>query len=179
MGTGIMIFLRHPRPDVTDGTCYGRLDLDIHADGHEQINLAVQTTPAVNKILASPALRCRKLALSIAQRDDLEPHFDDRLLEMHMGEWEGMLWKDIPREHSEPWLQDPFNLPCPGGESFREVQHRVLAALVDIDDDTAVICHAGPIRAIQMAWTGLTFEQVFEQAPPYAQPINLRPEIQE
>ncbi|MEM7463488.1 MAG: histidine phosphatase family protein [Pseudomonadota bacterium] len=174
-----MIFLRHPRPDVKDGTCYGRLDLDIHADGHDQIARAVESTPRVVKILASPALRCRKLALSLAERDGLEPQFDERLLEMHMGDWEGMLWKDIPREHSEPWLRDPFNLPCPGGESFRQVQLRVVEAMEDVTDDTAIVCHAGPIRALQMAWTGVTFQQAFAQAPSYAEPIILRPEKQQ
>ncbi|MGI9402504.1 MAG: histidine phosphatase family protein [Rhizobiaceae bacterium] len=174
-----MIFLRHPRPLVKDGTCYGQLDLDIHEDGHQQIEIAVQSTPPVKRILASPALRCRKLALSIAQENNLKPDFDERLLEMHMGDWEGMLWKDIPREHSETWLKDPYNLPCPGGESFRQLQHRVLSALKNVNDDTAVICHAGPIRAVQMAWMGLTFKEAFAQAPAYAEPVILRPESQE
>jgi broad specificity phosphatase PhoE len=115
-----MIFLRHPRPDVPDGTCYGQLDLDIHADGLDQIRRAVRLTPPVRRILSSPALRCRELALTLSAHQDLAPEFDPRLLEMHMGEWEGMLWKDIPLSVSEPWLRDPYNRACPGGECFRE-----------------------------------------------------------
>jgi alpha-ribazole phosphatase len=170
-----MIFLRHPRPDVPDGTCYGQLDLDIHADGLDQIRRAVRLTPPVRRILSSPALRCRELALTLSAHQDLAPEFDPRLLEMHMGEWEGMLWKDIPLSVSEPWLRDPYNRACPGGECFREVQERVLAALENVSHDTAIICHAGPIRAVQMAWHGISFSKAFEMSPPYAEPITLHP----
>lgn len=169
-----MIFVRHPRPDVAQGTCYGRLDLDIHADGHGQIERALKLVPRSRKILASPALRCRKLALSLADRDGVEPVFDERLWELHMGEWEGRLWKEIPRGHSEEWLSDPLNRSSPGGETFNQLQARVLDALQEVeDDDTLIVCHAGPIRATQMAWLGWTLEQALAQVPGFAEPIKV------
>ncbi|HSO46543.1 MAG TPA: histidine phosphatase family protein [Rhizobiaceae bacterium] len=168
-----MIFLRHPRPGVEPGICYGRLDLDIHEEGHGQIERAVELAPPARLLLASPALRCRRLAEAIAFRHGLEIRFDERLWEMNMGDWEGLPWKDIPRHLSEPWLKDPFNLACPNGESFKEVQHRVTQALENHGEDTLVICHAGPIRAVQMAWTGLTFADAFASTPPYAEPIEI------
>ena len=89
-----MIFLRHPRPGVEPGICYGRLDLDIHEDGHGQIERAVELAPPARLLLASPALRCRRLAEAIAYRNGLEIRFDERLWEMNMGDWEGLPWKD-------------------------------------------------------------------------------------
>ena len=170
-----MIFLRHPVPDVKPGICYGRLDLDIAVEGHRQIERAVAVTPRVKRIIASPALRCRKLAQALAGRDGLTPHFDERLWEMHMGDWEGLAWADIPRELTEPWLGDPMNLPTPSGECFADLQLRVLEAVADADHETAIVCHAGPIRAVQMAWHGLTFRQAFAATPPYSEPIELHP----
>ena len=174
-----MIFLRHPTPKVEPGTCYGRLDLDIAEEGHGEIERAMALTPRITRILASPALRCRRLAETLASRDAVEPIFDERLWEMDMGEWEGLAWRDIPREHSEPWIRDPFNLPTPGGESFGQLQVRVLEAISEIDRQTmhrtAIICHAGPIRAVQMAWQGLTFREAFSSTPPYSQPVELHP----
>jgi len=121
---------------------------------------------------------CSSDLLSLAKRDDVEPVFDERLWEMHMGDWEGMLWKDIDRALSEPWIKDPFNLPTPGGENFRQVQERVLAAIADAHEETAIICHAGPIRATQMAWLNMSFKEVFNETPAYAEPIFLqRPAI--
>ena len=170
-----MIFLRHPTPEVPSGMCYGRTDLDIAPIGHEQIERALQTTPKIKKILASPALRCRKLALSIAERDGVEPQFDERLWEMNMGEFEGMMWADIDRAKSEAWLADPINNSTPGGESFANVQSRVRDALEHADLQTAIICHAGVIRATQMIWEKKTFKEVFGQMPPYAEPIRILP----
>ncbi len=168
-----MIFLRHPRPGIDPGICYGRLDIDIHADGHGEIEKAVATAPRAKFLLASPALRCARLAQAIAARDGLEVCFDERLWEMNMGDWEGLAWKDIPRDLSEHWLKDPFNRACPNGENFRQVQERVVSALEEYADDITVVCHAGPIRAVQMAWNGLSFAEAFSSTPPYATPIEL------
>ncbi|WP_156892541.1 alpha-ribazole phosphatase family protein [Salaquimonas pukyongi] len=172
-----MIFLRHPTPDIEPGICYGRTDLDIAEIGHTQVEQALQTTPKLSRIVASPARRCRKLALALAERDGLEPIFDERLWEMHMGEWEGIPWKEIDRALTEAWLNDPVNNPTPGGESFADLQTRVAEATAELDDHlalaTAVVCHAGPIRATQMNWHGLTFHDAFSEAPPYAEPLRL------
>lgn len=170
-----MIFLRHPTPDVPTGTCYGQTDLDIADIGHQQIEKAIEITPTVKRVIASPALRCRKLAISIASRHELEPVYDERLWEMHMGEFEGKLWAEIDREKSEKWLEDPMNNSTPGGESFADVQARVLEALKQADMETAIVCHAGVIRATQMAWEGLTFKEVFASMPAYAEPIRILP----
>ena len=170
-----MIFLRHPTPEVAPGTCYGQTDLDIAAIGHEQIDKAMQITPVVKRILASPALRCRKLALTLAERDNVEITFDERLWEMNMGEFEGKLWAEIDREVSAEWFEDPFQNRAPGGESFLDVQTRVLEALTQADMETAIVCHAGVIRATQMAWENKTFREVFDIMPPYAEPVRIIP----
>lgn len=172
-----MIFLRHPTPDVKPGICYGRSDLEIAGIGHQQIDSALEQTPKATRIVASPALRCRKLALSLAERDGLEVRFDERLWEMHMGDWEGIAWADIDRTHSEHWLKDPVNRPTPNGESFADLQARVSSAISELVDGhamtTLVVCHAGPIRATQMAWENISFSEAFSQTPPYSEPIRL------
>jgi len=170
-----MIFLRHPTPDVAPGTCYGQTDLDIAEVGHEQIEKAMATTPPVKRIMASPALRCRKLAVTLAERDNIEINFDERLWEMNMGEFEGKLWSEIDREVSAEWFKDPFQNRAPGGESFLDVQSRVLEALELADMETAIVCHAGVIRATQMAWENKTFREVFDAMPPYAEPVRILP----
>ncbi|MEO0327516.1 MAG: histidine phosphatase family protein [Pseudomonadota bacterium] len=170
-----MIFLRHPTPDVPTGTCYGQTDLDIAEIGHQQIERAMELTSPVQHILASPALRCRKLAETLAIRDNVEISYDERLWEMHMGEFEGMLWSEIDREKSAEWFTDPFNNRTPGGESFKDVQERVLLALENANTQTAIVCHAGVIRATQMHWEDKTFREVFDAMPPYAEPIRIWP----
>lgn len=178
-----MIFLRHPSPNIASGTCYGRTNMDIAQIGHTQIEEALVTTPKITKLIASPALRCQKLALSLCERDKIEPIIDERLWEMNMGDFEGQAWSKIDRSLSEIWLSDPMNNAPPNGESFAQVQKRVLSCVIEYMEKTpkseqnqlAFVCHAGPIRALKMAWQGLTFYQAFEFQPAYATPIELAP----
>ena len=175
-----MIFLRHPTPDIAQGICYGQLDMDIAEDGHDQIEKAILDTPKFTRIFASPALRCRKLATMLAQRENLEVQFDERLWEMSMGDWEGIAWKDIDRELTQEWLKDAHHNATPNGESFHDVELRVSQCIKEITSSnvdtttTVVVCHASPIRATQMAWEGLNFSQAFGQTPPYATPITIK-----
>lgn len=186
-----MIFLRHPKPDIAEGICYGQTDMGIAEIGHNQIEEALKTTPKIKKLLSSPALRCRKLALSLAKRDGIEPIFDARLWELNMGDFEGVRWDEMDREQSGKWLADPINTPPPNGEAFSDLQERVLTVLNDhihgahgdipwrkqdeTQEEIIVVCHAGPIRAVQMAWQNVTFAEAFKQLPPYAQPIEILP----
>lgn len=170
-----MIFLRHPTPDVPDGTCYGQTDLNIAEIGHDQIARAMELTPPTKAVLASPALRCRKLAETLAERDSVSLTFDERLWEMNMGDFEGKLWSELDRDLTKVWLADPHNNKTPGGESFADVQKRVLEALSTVGTDTTIVCHAGVIRATQMAWEEKSFKQVFGSQPAYAEPIRIWP----
>ena len=176
-----MIFLRHPTPDIDLGICYGQTDMDIAEIGHSQIEDALISTPKIELIVASPALRCRKLATELAKRDAASLEYDERLWEMNMGNFEGVRWDAMDRSQSDKWLEDPFNNPTPNGESFAQVQTRVLAAVEDhlhMHPNVAFVCHAGPIRSVQMAWHGKSFKEVFSQTPAYATPIRLDPTLQ-
>ncbi len=177
-----MIFLRHPVPDIAHGICYGQTDMDIAEEGHAQIRKALAATPPLTRIIASPAKRCRKLAQELADKNNLLLHFDARLWEMNMGDWEGMAWVDIDRDLTTKWLQDAHHNRTPNGECFADVELRVAQSITEVLADknhdqssTAIVCHASPIRATQMAWEGLSFKQAFGQIPPYATPIVINP----
>jgi alpha-ribazole phosphatase len=167
-----MIFLRHPRPASPKGLCYGRTDLDIGPDGAAEIAAALDVTPRIARVVASPALRCRKLAEDLAARDGAELVLEPRLWELDFGAWDGTMWRDIRRADSDAWAGDPWNIAPPGGETFAEVHARVGAVLAEIKFGTALVCHAGPIRVARMILTGASFDEVFAEAVPYAAPIR-------
>lgn len=171
-----MIFLRHPRPDAPPGLCYGRMDIAAGPDSAAEIAAALQATPPVRRVLASPARRCRRLAEALAARDGVALEYDDRLWEMDFGGWEGMRWDDIRRADSDAWAGDPWSIAPPGGETFAAVHDRVGAVLARVvpaaAPGTAVICHAGPIRAARMILTGASFASVFAEPVPYAAPLR-------
>ncbi len=171
-----MIFLRHPKPEVPAGLCYGRTDPDIGSDGEAEIARAMEATPRVVRVIASPALRCRRLAEELARRDGAALSFDPRLWELDFGDWEGLPWAEIGRGNSDLWASDPWSIAPPGGETFAEVHARVgevlVEAVVDSGPGTALVCHAGPIRVARMILTGAGFEAVFAETVPYATPIR-------
>jgi len=167
-----MIFLRHPKPYQATGLCYGRTDLDIGPDGAAEIARALEVTPKAVRVIASPALRCRRLAAGLAARDQVELSFEPRLWELNFGDWEGTPWAEIGRENSDRWANDPWRIAPPGGETFAAVHARVGEVLAEATPGTALVCHAGPIRVARMILTGAGFEAVFAETVPYAMPIR-------
>ena len=180
-----MIFLRHPRPDAAPGLCYGRTDLDIGPDGVAEIARAMEATPKVGLVIASPALRCRRLAEALAARDGVELRLEPRLWELDFGDWEGVPWAGIGRDKSDLWADDPWNIAPPAGETFAQLHARVGEVLAEVTPEmmpemmpgTALVCHAGPIRVSRMILTGAGFETVFAEPVPYASPIRFAQEL--
>ena len=168
-----MIFLRHPRVAAAPGLCYGRMDLDAGAGAAAEIARALELAPPVAAVIASPARRCRGLAEAVAARDGVALALDARLRELDFGAWEGRRWWDIPRPESDPWAADPWRRAPPGGETFAALHARVAAVLAEAGPETALVTHAGPIRAARMILTGAAFETVFAEPVAYATPIRL------
>ncbi|HUF55135.1 MAG TPA: histidine phosphatase family protein [Thermohalobaculum sp.] len=166
-----MIVIRHPRPAVAPGTCYGRLDLRPGPDAEAEIAAALASLPRRRPVLTSPARRCRLLAERLAARDGGRPRLDPRLRELDFGAWEGRRWDAIDRAESDPWAADPWGLAPPGGETFAALHARVAAALDDAAPGAILVTHAGPIRAARMILLGETFERVFAAPVPYATPV--------
>ncbi|MEO1469607.1 MAG: histidine phosphatase family protein [Pseudomonadota bacterium] len=174
-----LVFLRHPRPAVAPGICYGRLDLADGPDAAREIAAALAATPPLAALWHSPARRTAALAAALATRDSLAPQVDARLHELDFGAWEGRAWAVIDRVESDPWAADPRRRAPPGGERFDDLLARLAAWL---DDRAAapgamgpigIVTHAGVIRAARMLVEGASFEAVFAEPVPYATPILL------
>lgn len=171
-----MIFLRHPRPAVAPGLCYGRLDLAEGPRAGAEIAAALKRMPAIGHVLTSPARRCRRLARRIARAADVAPVEDHRLLELDFGAWEGVAWERIPRAESDPWAEDPWSRAPPGGERFADLHARVAEALAEAPPDAAIVTHAGVIRAARMILRRESFAAAFARPVPFATPLDLTPE---
>jgi len=178
-----MIWLRHPRPEIAPGTCYGRLDVPARPRAAAEIAGAVKAMPRIARVVASPAARCRLLAERVAEASAASLTFDDRLWELDFGAWEGMPWDAIPRAELDPWANDPWSTPPPGGERFGDLHARIADVIADFraspSSAVAVISHAGPIRAARMIVEGADFDRVFAASVAYARPIWIPAEAAE
>jgi alpha-ribazole phosphatase len=147
----ILHLIRHPKPLVRPGICYGRLD--ISAENFEAVAEGLRANlPSGLPLWSSPLQRCRKLA------ELLNPNLtvDDRLMEMDFGVWEGRSWDDIPRPELDAWAADVAGYAPPGGESPFALQQRALDFVAALKVQEAVIVtHAGVIRTLLAHWQGL------------------------
>jgi alpha-ribazole phosphatase len=151
--------VRHPRPMIDAGLCYGASDVPVSADELARTcarlraaglpDLACSDLP----VYASPLTRCADLAHA------LQPHrlqFDARLMEMDFGRWELQPWSAIPREEVDAWAADLLHYRPGGAENVLDVARRVAGFLHELRGSGAaqalLVCHAGTIRLlVQMA----------------------------
>lgn len=162
--------VRHPRPLVPSGVCYGASDVAVDPHHLTEVlpGLAGQL-PFAARWRVSPLARARVLADALQQRMGLPgaPSVDPQLAEMDFGQWEMQAWAAVAPADLQAWTDDFVHYRCGGqGESVHQFLHRVSRAwrqcLEQGQGDEVWITHAGVIRAMQLlqrmppqAWTGL------------------------
>ena len=156
------VLIRHPAVRVAPGTCYGRLDLDLHPDAAaEAMRLAAVVAASATGVWTSPSQRCRRIAGAAAI-------VDDRLHELDFGAWEGTAWDSVPRAALDRWARAPLEFAPPGGESGAALLARVgdfHDALRRRDEDCVVVSHGGPLKVLSALLRG-TAPDLLAPAPP-------------
>jgi alpha-ribazole phosphatase len=136
--------IRHPRPIVAPGTCYGRSDLALAEDPAACAATLLSQLPADLPLFTSPLRRC----LALAQALHARPIIDERLVEIDFGAWEMCAWNDIPRSEIEAWRNAPLDYVPPGGEPVAALRKRVRGFLDEHRHrgEFAVVTHAGVMK---------------------------------
>lgn len=140
--------IRHPKPAVADGICYGRTDLGIAEDAAVVAARLRPQLPPDAPLYSSPLTRCRLLAAELHPA----PRIDARLVEMHFGTWEMQPWKSIERTHLDAWAADPRGFAPPGGESPGQMLARVADFCAELEaagtPEAVLVIHAGVMKAL-------------------------------
>lgn len=145
-----LFLVRHPKPLVAPGICYGRSDLAVADRELDAVasRLMDAGLPGLLPVHASPLLRCAALAYRLGPA----PILDIRLAEMNFGHWEMQSWDAIARHEIDAWSEDLVDYRPGGGESVRDVVRRVAHWLDQLrrsgSGDACVICHAGTMRVL-------------------------------
>lgn len=153
--SAILSLLRHPRPCVADGICYGRTDCAADAQ-HEQAVLddLLEALPP-QRVLTSPALRCHVLAIQLCERWQRRCEAEPRLQEMDFGRWEGLSWDAVPRTELDAWARQPVDYAPGGGESLRHMDERMRGWAYEAaaaQADVLAVTHGGVMRLL-IAWS--------------------------
>ena len=112
-----------------------RIDLELSESGRAAAEALGRRLEGVElaRIISSPLRRARETAELVVPEGAVE--FDDRLMEMDYGRWEGLTYEQIVARDGDArriWEADPASLACPDGESGSDVARRVRSWLEEL-----------------------------------------------
>ena len=144
--------IRHTAVQTEKSVCYGQSDIPLSHTFQED---AVQVRNKLKKfdngvIYSSPSQRCFQLAELLLP--GTLPILDERLMELNFGNWELKKWEEINKTELDPWMKDFVNVPCSGGESYKELHQRSTAFFKECIsqpfEKVLIITHGGVIRSL-------------------------------
>jgi probable phosphomutase (TIGR03848 family) len=153
----LILLVRHGQTPTTGTTLPGRAKgLHLADRGREQAEAAatrIATVKQVDAIYASPLERTRETAAPIAKSLGLRVKIDRGLLEADFGAWTGAKLSELRKLPEWTTVQRyPSGFRFPGGESFNEMQLRMVSALQRLvaahpGGTVVAVSHADPIKA--------------------------------
>ena len=153
----LVLLVRHGRTPTTGTTLPGRAKgLHLADEGRAQAEAVARRIAAlegVAAVYASPLERTRETAKPIAEALGLRVTIDRGLLECDFGDWTGGDLKALRKLPEWATVQNyPSGFRFPGGESFTEMQTRMVGAierLVAANRGRTIVAvsHADPIKA--------------------------------
>lgn len=167
----LLLLIRHGENEyVKTGKMAGRLPgVHLNERGQNQaraLGEALKDAP-IKAIYSSPLERAVETATPIANARQLEVQMEAGLLESDIGKWQGKSWKVLRLTKVWKIVQSsPSRFRFPEGESFPEMQTRVVAALERIvqrhrKPQEIIVCvfHADPIKLAVSHFLGLPLDR--------------------
>jgi|TARA_B100000287_G_scaffold433336_1_gene494809 alpha-ribazole phosphatase len=160
-------FLRHTSLNVSQETFYGQTDLDVSKNFEAELEkikiklIKENVNPKKLKVYSSPLMRCKKLAKCISNNIV----FDNRIMELNLGDWEMKPKKNIPSKVIKQWEDNLMTFKIPNGETNREFLSRLKSFLDEIvmeKKDVFVVSHAGSINGMISILTGQPFDKLLK-----------------
>ena len=152
-----ILLVRHGTTATTGTLLPGRTPgLHLADKGRDEAQRAAEriaALPRVDALYCSPLERTRETAAPIGKALGIRPLVQRGLLECDFGEWTGKELKALMKLPEWSTVQRaPSTFRFPGGESFTEMQTRIVSTLDDLrarHPGGVVVCvsHADPIKA--------------------------------
>ncbi len=166
----LLLLIRHGENEfVKTGKLPGHLPgIHLNERGQKQaqaLGEALKEVP-IKAIYSSPLERAMETAEPVAASHKLEIIQDARLRDANVGKWEGKSLKVLRLTNAWKVVQNsPSRFHFPEGESFMDLQTRIVNVLEDIvkkhnkpKDIVAVVFHADPIKLAVAHFLGLPLD---------------------
>lgn len=153
----LVLLVRHGETPTTGKVLPGRAPgLHLSDTGAAQARSVVERMGAVrtiDAIYSSPLERARETAAPVARARGMRVKTSRSLVELDTGDWTGKELAPLRRSRQWRTVQEwPSGFRFPGGESFLEMQERIVAGLDRLRQDhpggvVLAFSHADPIKA--------------------------------
>ena len=159
-----------------EGRMQGQTESDLTPLGRAQAGamgellVSLIERPAEWRIVASPLRRARHTAETIGACLGLPVEFEDRLMEVSVGDWSNRLRDEVKRENPA-LLSDPeWAFRSPGGETYDDIMGRVSGWLAEQAPEPErkliVVSHGIAGWMLRGAYAGLSRAEVIGQDIP-------------
>jgi alpha-ribazole phosphatase len=174
----IIHVVRHTRPAVDAGLCYGQTDLALASNFEQEAEaLRRKLLPHYDAVYSSPLQRCSRLAHTL-QSDHHKT--DARLMEYNFGDWELKPWSEFTDTETKAWMDDFVNQKAPHGENLVEMKARVdefYENLLSCPYDTvAVVTHSGVQRILHAHILATPLSHIFKLQLDFGAVLEIRAE---
>lgn len=153
----LAFLVRHGQTPTTGSTLPGRAaGLHLAEKGHHQAEVVAERLvklTSIDAVYASPLERTRETAAPIGRALGHRVRTTKGLLECDFGDWTGRKLSDLRKKKEWETVQRfPSGFRFPGGESFPEMQQRMVTTLDRLVADHrgrafVAVSHADPIKA--------------------------------
>lgn len=140
-----------------DNRYTGSTDVPLTDTGHRQATALGRwaATAPPDALWVSPLSRARDTAAAVTAATGLEPHVDERLVELDFGQGEGLTGADMLQEFPDrrrAFETDPVAHHLPGGEDPLHAVERMTACVTDITRryprDTVLVVGHGTVHRL-------------------------------
>jgi ribonuclease H / adenosylcobalamin/alpha-ribazole phosphatase len=177
-----LVLVRHGVTEHTRGKLFSGglassnppLDDEGRAQARATAEWLLPLAETFDALVSSPVRRTRETADILASVLGLQVEEEPGIAEMEFGSWDGKSFTEVHQEHPDEmsaWLGDLESAPH-GGESFRDVERRVLAgrdriAAAHLGETVVAVSHVTPIKTLVADALGAPLEAVYrmELAP--------------
>jgi alpha-ribazole phosphatase len=177
--TTTLYLIRHGQVENARPRCYhGQSDVPLSLLGRQQMDRLAEwaASTGLSAVYCSDLQRTRHGADAVGRRCAVPVSATPVLREKHFGRWEGLTYEEAKRQFPaqwRDWLADPLDARPPDGETYREVEARVIPFVQRLVREHAgqtvlILAHGGVNRVIVCRALGLPMRRVFGIEQDYA-----------
>jgi probable phosphoglycerate mutase len=171
-----LYLIRHGQTDWNiQGRWQGHADIPLNAHGLMQARQIASALAGegLGAIYASDLSRARETADALAKTTGLGVHLDERLREIHQGEWQGLSVSEIRERYQDAYERrknDPAGFAPPGGETVVQLRNRLVEAVAEIRSRhpaqrVALVSHGFAVAVLSTHFMELPLQKAWEMIP--------------